>query len=211
MCCRVNRGTCANTPHTDSESILQERWGVLMQHGQKYRKNARFVMDVGKHVTRLDRNDKAKLMHAAEAMERLTKRKGRRNGVLGQPAIRVLRALVFRFHGPSGLCCPSYTVLQRSTGLCRQSIATALKHLEGTRLLAITRRLVRVKGKCIQGSNLYSFCLSRVYWVGAKYRKRFSAKGRSSERVILNHNLAKAIGCGTVKGIVPGFLLPVAG
>ena len=58
--------------------------------------------------------------------------------------LRVLRALLLRFHrGSDGLCCPSYTVLMAATGLCRQSIANALKRLEAAGILRITRRLVR--------------------------------------------------------------------
>jgi len=83
----------------------------------------------------------------------------RANGIL------VLEALAFRFHRSlDGLCCPSYDTLIAATGLCRQSIATALKRLEAAGILKITRRLIRevVGGGgfemtvCRQGSNLYA-------------------------------------------------------
>ena len=58
------------------------------------------------------------------------------------------------------MCCPSYTVLMAATGLCRQSIANALKRLEASGILKIARRLVRevIDGVMVtrQASNLYS-------------------------------------------------------
>jgi hypothetical protein len=141
----------------------------------RYRSGVGFVMDVSKHVTNLDRNQKARLIHACECMERRTKGKGRRNGVLGIPAMIVLRALLFRFHGASGACFPSYDAIQHVTGLCRQSIARAVANLEAAKVLTVTRRLVRFVDelgvRCVrQGSNLYGFTMppARVdLWVVA--------------------------------------------
>src|SRR3954452_23119185 len=45
----------------------------------------------------LDRNDRARIMHCAEALERRTKAKHKRDGVLGQSALTLLRKLVFGF------------------------------------------------------------------------------------------------------------------
>src|SRR5208337_5352907 len=89
----------------------------------------------------------------------------RRSRVERANGILVLEALAFRFHRSlDGLCCPSYDTLIAATGLCRQSIATALKRLEAAGILKITRRLIRevVGGGgfemtvCRQGSNLYA-------------------------------------------------------
>lgn len=158
-----------------------------MPHGQKFRNNARFVMDMRTLCSRLDRNAKAKLLHKCEVLERSTKRKGRRNGVIGVPGLTVLRSLLLRFHGPSGVCCPSYTTLQRTTGLCRQSIATALLRLESVGVLRVTRRLQRVAGICRQTSNAYSFSsmprlvfVSRVYVTGGRTTQGLS--GEKEER-----------------------------
>ena len=75
--------------------------------------------------------------------------------------LAVLKALVCGFLRRSdGMCCPSYAELMAATGLCRQSIANALKRLEASGILKITRRLVRevIDGVmvCRQASNLYS-------------------------------------------------------
>ena len=111
-------------------------------------------------------------MQLAESLERRTKPSGKRNGSLGYTGIRVLKALMALFaNAKSGLCCPSYTALQAATGLSRQAIADALHRLETTKLLTITRRLVRARIvrrspitgavesfiAVVQGSNLYAF------------------------------------------------------
>lgn len=131
---------------------------------RRYHRGVGFVMDVSRHATMLDRNQKARLLHACEVMERKTKGKGRRNGVLGIPALIVLRALLLKFHGKSGQCFPSYDALQAVTGLCRQSIARAIANLEAAKVLTVTRRLVRFVGElgvvCVrQGSNIYGFSM----------------------------------------------------
>jgi hypothetical protein len=118
-------------------------------------------------------------------MERRTKGKGRRNGILGLPAMAVLRALLFHFHGNGRACFPSYEALQRATGLCRQSIANAVANLEAAKVLTVTRRLVRYVDElgavCArQGSNIYQFSMpaARInLWIVA---------GRASLRRRLN-------------------------
>jgi hypothetical protein len=132
----------------------------------RYRRGAGFIMDPLSVSTLLDRNQRARILFLAERLERSTKRKGRRNGLLGQVGLQVLRALVLSFQNSrTGLCCPSYDRLQEMTGLCRQSIRNALSRLEATGLVMITRRIVRqVVDICgtprltaVQGSNLYGF------------------------------------------------------
>ncbi len=151
-----------------------------MRRVQKYRKNAHFVMDVSKACTRLDRNQKAKLLRACEIMERATKRKGRRNGIIGIPGMIVLRCLLLQFHGATGLCCPSYTTIQRVTGLCRQSVATALSRLQRVGVLHVRQRLVRIAGVCRQASNLYSFSsVPRLVYLPGRNHIGFAIKGRS--------------------------------
>lgn len=140
-------------------TLGESLYNTRKHSGRHYRKNAIFVRDVSKYCTKLDRNQKAKLLHMAERLERVTKRKGRRNGVLGIPAMIVLRTLLLKFHGQAGLCCPSYSTLQRATGLCRQSIANAVARLRAAGLLRVTGRLVRTADRFRQTSNLYSFSL----------------------------------------------------
>ena len=69
-----------------------------MSTERRYRREARFVMDPAALSTPLDGNQRAKILHKCEIMERKTKGKGQRNGILGVPAIMVLRCLLMRFH-----------------------------------------------------------------------------------------------------------------
>lgn len=110
-----------------------------------YRRGAVFVRDAREHSRPLDRNQKAKILYLAERLERSTKAAGRRNGCLGYVGLAVLKALLLTFHNSqTGMCSPGYGALQKATGLCRQSIATALKRLEACGVIQVVRRLVRL-------------------------------------------------------------------
>lgn len=140
----------------------------------RYRHGAIFVRDAAALSTPLDRNQKARLMFVAEALERNSKAPGRRNGALGYCGLAVLRALLLRFHNSrSGLCCPSIMKLQLVTGLCRAAVCDALARLERTGIVRIVRRIVRaavtrispITGESeryvgtVQTSNLYAFAI----------------------------------------------------
>lgn len=111
--------------------------------GPCWRKGSKF--DMGDRWRRpLDRNDRARVMHSAEALERRTKQKHKRDGILGQSALAVLRCMLFHFQNQqSGRLDPSYTQIQKVTGFCRETIAKAIKNLELAGILEIMRRIVR--------------------------------------------------------------------
>jgi hypothetical protein len=127
---------------------------------RRYRRCARFVTDPRQHCRPLDRNERAKILFMAEQLERRTKPVGRRNGVVSQIGLRVLRALVRFLRHSDGYCAPSYVQLMAVTGLCKQSVANGLRRLEACGILRIRRRLVREVVDtivvCRQGSNLYA-------------------------------------------------------
>jgi len=132
---------------------------------RQYRRGARFIADPRQHCRPLDRNERAKIIFMAEQLERRSRPTGGRNGIVSQVGLRVLRALLLRFHRASdGHCTPSYVELMAATGLCKQSIANGLKRLEAVGILKITRRLIRETidaggfpmAICRQGSNLYA-------------------------------------------------------
>jgi hypothetical protein len=124
---------------------------------RKFRRGACFVRH-DQCVTRLDRNDKARIIYTAEKIELRTKAKGRKSGALGQSGVQVLRCLLFRFHNAStGQCDPGYTAIQGRTGLCRQAIADAIKRLEATGIICVMRRLVRDGWRVLQATNAYIF------------------------------------------------------
>jgi hypothetical protein len=137
----------------------------------RYRHQARFVTDWREHCRPIDRNMRAKIVFLAEALERRTKKAGRRNGLLGNIGLTVLRALMFGFLNRStGLLCPSYRAIADKTGLCRESVREALARLERAGIIKTLRRLVRqwvervspITGQperfvaTTQGTNLYS-------------------------------------------------------
>jgi hypothetical protein len=99
-------------------------------HGPRWRKGSKF--DSGDKWRRgLDRNDRARVMVCAEGLERRTKHKHKRDGVIGQSGLAVLRCLLNHFQNRhSGRCDPSHTQIQKITGFCRQTIANAIKNLE---------------------------------------------------------------------------------
>jgi hypothetical protein len=90
---------------------------------------------------------------------------------LGYTGLAILRALLLRFLGRNGLCCPCYLALEACCGLCRASIAEGLRRLEVAGVLKIVRRLKRkviervspITGSVkrilttTQASNLYAF------------------------------------------------------
>ena len=110
----------------------------------RHRHGARFIADWRQHCRALDRNERARIVFLAEALERRSKPASRRNGLLGYVGLTVLRCLAFGFLNPAtGLCCPGYAAMVAKTGLCRQSIATGLARLERAGIVRIVRRLVR--------------------------------------------------------------------
>jgi hypothetical protein len=104
----------------------------------------------------MDRNDRARLMYRAEAYERRTKRRGLPAGALGLTGIAVLRCIAFRFWNAGRRAAwPSYDALQRATGFCRQTIANAIKRLEASGIMLVTRRAGWIGGRLRREANVY--------------------------------------------------------
>jgi hypothetical protein len=131
-----------------------------------FRRGGRFIADARPYSTPLDRNAKAKLLFAAEALERSTKPKGGRRGVLGYTAVAVLKALVLGFlRRGDGLCCPSVAAICERTGLSRSAVFEGLARLEAAGVVRRVRRLARrvinfgglARLTTTQATNLYSF------------------------------------------------------
>lgn len=106
----------------------------------KWRSNARHWQDQDIRLP-LDRNARARLLHAAEALEARTRQPGRQNGSVSRIGLIVLRCLLLQFLGGTGRCFPSYDAIMEKTGLCRQSVRNALFRLERCGLVRILRRL----------------------------------------------------------------------
>ena len=113
----------------------------------------------GEFYRPISSDDRSIIMARAETLERRTKEKGQRDGVLGQSALMVLRALLCHFlDTKSGQCDPSYKQIQKQTGFCVQTIAVALKRLERAGILDITRRMVR------RGAQIWNELTGRFAW-----------------------------------------------
>jgi hypothetical protein len=124
---------------------------------KRFRRNAEYASD-SLAFRPIDRNQRVRVIVAAEALERRTKGKGCKSGVLGQSALRVLRSLLFDFCAiPTGRCCPSYEAIRQMTGLCYSTISGALTRLETSGLVRIVRRILRTRLGARQTSNAYAF------------------------------------------------------
>jgi hypothetical protein len=153
----------------------------VIGRGPKWRKGSKFDPD-GSWRRPLDRNDRARVMASAEALERNTKRKHKRDGVLGQAALAVLRCLVNYFqnrHG-DGRLDPSYSQIQGQTGFCRQTIAKAIKNLELAGILEIMRRIVRQRVRVWIEEAQRFFVYDRVVQTTNAYMVNFPLPARQN-------------------------------
>ena len=127
-------------------------------HPRPWRRGS--VFDRGGEFRRpISTKSRAQILDRAEALERSTKAPGQRDGVLGQSALMILRALVCHFlDTKSGRCDPSYKQIQKQTGFCVQTISLALKRLERAGILDITRRIAR------KGAQLWNELIGRFVW-----------------------------------------------
>jgi hypothetical protein len=155
---------------------------------KRFRRNAEYAPD-SRAFQPIDRNQRVRITVAAEALERRTKGKGCKSGVLKQSGLRVLRCLLFDFAAiPTGRCCPSYDAIRERTGFCPATIAGALHRLEASGLLRITRRLIRTAAGARQTSNAYSFSE-----IGRGERKPDSTYSTGTTNLLKNRHLQPTI------------------
>jgi ribosome modulation factor len=76
-----------------------------------------------------------RIVAAAERLDRATKQPGR-GGILGRPALAVLRALAEVIDHGTGRLCPSWAWLEARTGYSRDSVWRALRRLHQAGLVA---------------------------------------------------------------------------
>ncbi|MBO0735244.1 MAG: helix-turn-helix domain-containing protein [Alphaproteobacteria bacterium] len=122
---------------------------------------------------RLDGNAKARVWAAANAYNAANRTPGQHQGPLTWATLRVLRALLWRFHGADGggRCFPSYERIAVAAKCCRDSVNVAIKALEEAGLLTWVNRITRRRRRerdlfgqlvtvwqVIRTSNGYSFC-----------------------------------------------------
>jgi len=96
---------------------------------------------------RLDGNAKARLWAAAAAYNSANRQPRQHQGPLTWASLRVLRALLWRFHGADGggRCFPSYERIAVAAKCARSSVARAVKELEDANLITWVNRLTKIR------------------------------------------------------------------
>ena len=155
---------------------------------KRFRRTAEYASDSLAFLP-IDRNTRVRVICFAEALERRTKGKGCKSGVLGQSGLRVLRCLLFDFCAvPTGRCCPSYEAIREKTGFCFSTIAGALRRLETSGLVRIIRRIIRTRLGARQTSNAYAFRADAFGWKKPDYDN-----SRETTNLIKNKGIQEAL------------------
>jgi hypothetical protein len=96
---------------------------------------------------RLDGNGKARVWAAAAAYNSANRRPGQHQGPLTWATLRVLRALLWRFHGADGggRCFPAYERIAAAAKCARSSVAVAIRALEDAGILSWINRIARIR------------------------------------------------------------------
>ena len=95
----------------------------------------------------LDGNAKARVWAAAAAYNARHRQQGQHQGPLTWATLRVLRALLWRFHGADGggRCFPRYEKIAAVARCARSSVAIAIRALEDAGLLDWVHRITRIR------------------------------------------------------------------
>jgi hypothetical protein len=96
---------------------------------------------------RLDPNAKARVWAAASAYNNANRQPRQHQGPLTWASLRVLRTLLWRFHGADGggRCFPSYERIASAAKCHRDSVAVAIAALEDAGLLSWVHRLTKIR------------------------------------------------------------------
>ena len=95
----------------------------------------------------LDGDAKARVWAAANAYNAANRQPGQHQGPLTCATLRVLRALLWRFHGADGggRCFPSYEKIATAAKCCRDTVNVAIKALEEAGILTWVQRITRIR------------------------------------------------------------------
>jgi hypothetical protein len=96
---------------------------------------------------RLDGNAKARVWAAATAYNSANRQPRQHQGPLTWATLRVLRTLLWRFHGADGggQCFPSYERIATAAKCCRDSVCVAIAALEEAGLLTWVHRITKIR------------------------------------------------------------------
>jgi hypothetical protein len=95
----------------------------------------------------LDGNAKARVWAAASAYNAANRVPGQHQGPLTWATLRVLRTLLWRFHGGDGggRCFPAYEKIAATAKCARSTVAVAIRELEDAGLLTWVNRIARIR------------------------------------------------------------------
>jgi hypothetical protein len=155
-------GYCRARAQSDAERALyDELYEKMLAEGPdflRYHKESGFTTP----PLRIDRNDAAKIMTIARAIERGSwkeRQKGKHGGALGRVAIRVLETLLFVVAVSRQGLAISYDALAELAGVCARTAFSAIQTLAFMGLVTIHRRVKRIRTalgfKVVQDVNAY--------------------------------------------------------
>jgi hypothetical protein len=109
----------------------------------------------------LPKKEAARRWHRAKRFDRQTHLPGKHGGAIGPAALEVLRVLLFEFlEYATGRLEPSYDAIAAKAGLCRRTVAAALRRLRDLGLLHWLRRAKPAEDgggfRLVQETNAYA-------------------------------------------------------
>jgi DNA-binding MarR family transcriptional regulator len=128
----------------------------------------------------LDRNQRAKILFLAEALDRRTKQPGKHGGMLGRTGLAVLRALVTRFlNSATGRLDPSIATIAKAANVARSTAQDALDRLELAGIIERVRRMARIRMKVWNAAAGRHLLTDRVLQITNAYRLNFALPDRA--------------------------------
>lgn len=126
----------------------------------------------------LNRNDIARILFCAEAMDRRTHQPGQHGGVIGRSGLAVLRALAVCFlNKRTGRLDPSLAALAKAANLARSTVQEAVKRLQAAGIVEKVRRMTRKRVRVWQESTCRYVTKNQVRQITNAYRLNVSQPG----------------------------------
>jgi DNA-binding MarR family transcriptional regulator len=129
----------------------------------------------------LDRNDIARILYCAEALDRRTHQPGQHGGVIGRTGLAVLRALAVRFlNKRTGQLDPSLATIAKAANLARSTVQEAIKRLEAAGIIEKVRRMARERVRVWHEQAGRFLMMDRVLQITNAYRLNIALSDRAT-------------------------------
>lgn len=153
----------------------------MITHAPRWRKGSLF----GCQFQPLDRNDLARILFLAEALDRNSHQPGRHGGIIGRSGLAVLRALITRFFNKrSGRLDPSLAAIAKAANMARSTVQEALKRLEIAGIVERFRRVYRARVTLICELTGRAFEADRVLQDTNAYRLNVPIPNRATDGLL---------------------------